>query len=156
MENAALPLMLAGMDRDEAVARARQWCQRLGLQGLEDRRPGMLSGGQAQRVAIARALAPGPKVLFADEPTGALDRRTGQETMRLLTDSARQSGASLVVVTHDPSVAAFCSRTLSIVDGRIVGERAAVPAGGNGRMAADGYPAGGAYPVAGGWGRDAR
>lgn len=123
VENAALPLMLGGMDRMAAVARARQWCEALGLREQIYRRPGELSGGQAQRVAIARALALQPRVIFADEPTGALDRKTGHETMQLLTSFAQRSGASLIVVTHDPTVAQFCHHTLNIVDGQLIDGR---------------------------------
>lgn len=106
-----------------AVTRARQWCEALGLREQIYRRPGELSGGQAQRVAIARALALQPRVIFADEPTGALDRKTGHETMQLLTSFAQRSGASLIVVTHDPTVAQFCHHTLNIVDGQLIDGR---------------------------------
>ncbi|WP_141582655.1 ABC transporter ATP-binding protein [Actinomadura sp. WMMA1423] len=119
VENVALPLMLNGTSRREAAQAARSWFGPLGLDGLEHRRPGELSGGQAQRVAIARALAPLPAVVFADEPTGALDQATGHDTMRLLVDAAEHNGASLVVVTHDPSVAGWCDRVLEVRDGRI-------------------------------------
>ncbi|WP_327186231.1 ABC transporter ATP-binding protein [Streptomyces sp. NBC_01334] len=118
-ENVALPLMLEGVPRGRAVERARRWFAPLGLDGLEKRRPGQLSGGQAQRVAIARALATEPDVVFADEPTGALDQRTGEEVVRLLTSVTRAQGAALVVVTHDADVAAHCGRILQVRDGRI-------------------------------------
>ncbi|WP_369240159.1 ABC transporter ATP-binding protein [Streptomyces sp. R21] len=120
-ENVALPLILEGIPRGEAVVRARRWFAPLGLDGLEHRRPGQLSGGQAQRVAIARALAVEPDVVFADEPTGALDQATGTEVVQLLTTATRQSGASLVMVTHDADVAAHCGRILHVRDGRISG-----------------------------------
>ncbi|WP_406099079.1 ABC transporter ATP-binding protein [Streptomyces canus] len=120
-ENVALPLMLEGMPRKEAVARARRWFAPLGLDGLELRRPGQLSGGQAQRVAIARALATEPDVVFADEPTGALDQRTSTEVVHLLTSATRETGAALVMVTHDADVAAHCDRILQVRDGRIGG-----------------------------------
>ncbi len=118
-ENVALPLMLEGTPRRQAVERARRWFAPLGLDGLEKRRPGQLSGGQAQRVAIARALAVEPDVVFADEPTGALDQTTGTEVVRLLTSVTREQGAALVVVTHDADVAAHCGRILQVRDGRI-------------------------------------
>ncbi|MFE7273575.1 ABC transporter ATP-binding protein [Streptomyces sp. NPDC057623] len=118
-ENVALPLMLEGTPRKQAVARARRWFAPLGLEGLERRRPGQLSGGQAQRVAIARALVAEPDVVFADEPTGALDQRTSDEVIRLLTSVTRASGAALVMVTHDADVAAHCDRILQVRDGRI-------------------------------------
>ncbi|WP_406119716.1 ABC transporter ATP-binding protein [Streptomyces sp. NBC_00989] len=118
-ENVALPLMLEGLPRAQAVERARRWFAPLGLDGLERRRPGQLSGGQAQRVAIARALAVAPDVVFADEPTGALDQATSTEVVRLLTSVTREQGAALVMVTHDADVAAHCDRVVQVRDGRI-------------------------------------
>ncbi|GGQ98826.1 ABC transporter ATP-binding protein [Streptomyces aurantiogriseus] len=118
-ENVALPLMLEGTPRRQAVERARRWFAPLGLDGLEKRRPGQLSGGQAQRVAIARALVVEPDVVFADEPTGALDQNTSSEVVRLLTSVTREQGAALVMVTHDADVAAHCDRILQVRDGRI-------------------------------------
>ncbi|QOV34154.1 ABC transporter ATP-binding protein [Streptomyces ferrugineus] len=118
-ENVALPLMLEGTPRRQAVERARRWFAPLGLAGLEQRRPGQLSGGQAQRVAIARALVVDPDVVFADEPTGALDQTTSEEVVRLLTSVTREQGAALVMVTHDADVAAHCDRILQVRDGRI-------------------------------------
>lgn len=123
-ENAALPLMLAGVARAQATDIARRWLAYLGLAGMETRRPGELSGGQAQRVAIARALVGSPGVVFADEPTGALDARTGYEVLQVLTEATRATGAALVIVTHDPQVAAWCSRTVQMRDGRIVADTA--------------------------------
>ncbi|MDO0938111.1 ABC transporter ATP-binding protein [Streptomyces sp. DG2A-72] len=128
-ENVALPLMLGGTTRRAAVEQARQWFGPLGLQGLESRRPGQLSGGQAQRVAIARALVGRPKVIFADEPTGALDQATGMEVIHLLTEVSRGQGAALVLVTHDANVARWCDRTVEVRDGRLAGDRAAAEAG---------------------------
>lgn len=126
-ENVALPLLLDGLDLSTARERARQWLVALGLGGMESRRPGELSGGQAQRVAIARALVTGPGVVFADEPTGALDQHTGRQMMDLLIHSVTSTGAGLVVVTHDPAVAACCDRTVEMRDGRIVADH--LPAG---------------------------
>ncbi|MCW0212614.1 MAG: ABC transporter ATP-binding protein [Pseudonocardia sp.] len=121
VENVALPLMLAGASRRAAVHRAASWFPALGLAGLELRRPGQLSGGQEQRVAIARALVAEPAVVFADEPTGALDSTTGRQVVELLCGLAVRTGAALVVVTHDPDVAAACHRTVALRDGRVVG-----------------------------------
>lgn len=118
-ENVALPLMLGGSARTPAVRAARSWFPLLGLHGLELRRPGELSGGQAQRVAIARALITAPAVVFADEPTGSLDQATGYETMRVLVEAARANDASLVVVTHDAAVARWCDRVVAMRDGRV-------------------------------------
>ncbi|WP_205678881.1 ABC transporter ATP-binding protein [Brachybacterium endophyticum] len=119
LENAILPRMLGGAPRRSASAEAASWLDRLGLQGLHDRRPGQLSGGQAQRVAIARALGGRPSVVFADEPTGALDQATGHSVLAVLADACRDAGAALVMVTHDPSVASTCERTIAMRDGRI-------------------------------------
>ena len=119
VENVALPLLLLGRPRAEAFRRAAECLHWLGLAGLEGRRPGQLSGGQAHRVAIARALVGQPDVVLADEPTGALDRATGAEVMRVLTSAVAAAGASLVVVTHDATVADWCQRHIEIVDGRI-------------------------------------
>lgn len=118
-ENVALPLMMRGMKRGAALAEAGNWLARLGLANEAQRRPGQMSGGQAQRVAIARALASSPSVVFADEPTGALDQTTGHEVMQALTTTTRKSGATLVVVTHDSEVARWCDRLVEIRDGRI-------------------------------------
>jgi len=118
-ENAALPLLLAGVDRGTAVARVRPILERLGLAGMVHRRPGELSGGQAQRVAIARALAGSPGVVFADEPTGALDSTTGAAVMAQLVAASRAHGAALVVVTHDAGVAHACARQVTMRDGLI-------------------------------------
>ncbi|MGY1748396.1 ABC transporter ATP-binding protein [Modestobacter sp. SYSU DS0511] len=130
VENAALPLMLAGAGRRTATARAAEWLGRLGLAGLEQRRPGELSGGQGQRVAIARALVGEPGVVFADEPTGALDAATGSEVLRLLVTATSAAGAALVVVTHDDRVAAGCDRVVTMADGRLVDDRRVTPVAG--------------------------
>lgn len=132
-ENVALPLMLGGMPRKTALEPARAELRRLGLEGKEDRRPGELSGGEAQRVALARALVVRPAVVFADEPTGALDRATGDQVMGILLDTVRELDAALVVVTHDPRIAARCTRTIEIRDGRLSG----TPQTGNGTALAD-------------------
>lgn len=118
-ENVALPSLLAGNGRRAALDDARSWLDRLGLAGKEDSRPGEMSGGQAQRVAIARSLAHRPSVIFADEPTGALDTRTGGDTMRALLDAAAESGSAVVVVTHDRELARSLPRTVSLRDGAI-------------------------------------
>ncbi|WP_328605422.1 ABC transporter ATP-binding protein [Amycolatopsis sp. NBC_00345] len=118
-ENVALPSLLAGRGRRESIEAGREWLARLGLGGKEGRRPGELSGGEAQRVAIARALTHRPKVIFADEPTGALDSRTGHETMNALLGAARESGAAVLVVTHDRELAESMPKTVAIRDGLI-------------------------------------
>jgi putative ABC transport system ATP-binding protein len=119
-DNVALPLLLNQVKRKDAYVRAFSWLARLGLEGLEGRRSGELSGGQAQRVAIARALVTGPKVVFADEPTGSLDSLTGEQVMDLLVDSARAEGTTVVLVTHDARVAAYADREAMVRDGVVV------------------------------------
>jgi putative ABC transport system ATP-binding protein len=119
-DNVALPLLLNRVSRKEAYTRAFSWLARLGLEGLEGRRSGELSGGQAQRVAIARALVTGPKVVFADEPTGSLDSLTGEQVMDLLVDSARAEGTTVVLVTHDARVAAYADREAMVRDGVVI------------------------------------
>jgi putative ABC transport system ATP-binding protein len=121
VENAALPLLLNGRPHSSAIETAREWLDRLGLAGLEDRRPGELSGGQAQRVAIARALIIGPQIVFADEPTGSLDSLAGEGVMNHLTEAARSEGVAVVLVTHEPRVAAYADREIVVRDGRISG-----------------------------------
>jgi putative ABC transport system ATP-binding protein len=116
-ENVALPLLLGGMRRARALNEARSWFGRLGLAGMERHRSGEMSGGQAQRVALARGLVAQPEVLFADEPTGSLDSLTGELVMELLTDSARQQGTTVVLVTHEPRVAAYADREVVVRDG---------------------------------------
>ena len=117
MENVALPLLLAGRPRRAALGEARTWLSRLGLDGLGDRFPGELSGGQGQRVALARALVARPRVVFADEPTGSLDSFAADQVMELLVDTAREQGATVVMVTHEPRVAGFADRTVLLRDG---------------------------------------
>jgi putative ABC transport system ATP-binding protein len=117
VENIALPLLLAGRRRKEALAAAAPWLPRLGLDGLGRRLPGELSGGQGQRVAVARALVAGPTVVFADEPTGSLDSVASDEVMELLVDAAREQGTSVLMVTHEPRVAAYADRTVMVRDG---------------------------------------
>jgi putative ABC transport system ATP-binding protein len=118
-ENVALPLLLGGMKRHEALACARGWFERLELAGMEQRRSGELSGGQAQRVALARGLVTHPKLLFADEPTGSLDSLTGELVMELLVGAAREDGTTVVLVTHEPRVAAYADREVIVRDGLV-------------------------------------
>jgi putative ABC transport system ATP-binding protein len=127
-ENVALPLLLNGTRRAAALAEARPWFARLGLDGMERRRSGELSGGQAQRVALARGLVARPQVLFADEPTGALDSLTGEQVMDLMVGAAREQGTTVVLVTHEARVAAYADREVVVRDGRatsLTGDRMA-------------------------------
>lgn len=121
-ENAALPLLVGGTPRGQALAAARRLFGPLGLAGLEGRRPGELSGGQAQRVAIARALVTNPAVVFADEPTGALDTHTGEAVLAELAGIAHSPDRCVLTVTHDPVVASRCDRALFMRDGYLVEE----------------------------------
>ncbi|MEU1889019.1 ABC transporter ATP-binding protein [Micromonospora rifamycinica] len=118
LENVALPLRLARVPRREAEQRAGQWLERLEVTEVAGKRPGEVSGGQGQRVAVARALVTRPRVIFADEPTGALDSLNGERVMRLLTEAARDTGAAVVLVTHEARVAAYSDREVVVRDGR--------------------------------------
>ncbi len=123
LDNVALPAMLNGTSRSKARAKAQELLNQLGLGSMVDRRPGQVSGGQAQRIAIARALVTSPAVIFADEPTGALDQATGHEVMQLLTAVVQRTGAALVMVTHDSRVADWMERRIEIRDGIIHDDR---------------------------------
>jgi len=119
VENVMLPLLLAGQARAAAREQAAALLATLELDGLEQRRPGELSGGQAQRVAVARALVNRPEVIFADEPTGSLDSLAGLRVMQLLTGAARAQGATVVLVTHEARVAAYSDREVVVRDGQV-------------------------------------
>ncbi|MFB8246656.1 ABC transporter ATP-binding protein [Streptomyces sp. NPDC001046] len=118
VENVALPLRLSGASRKEAERAALAWMERLEVDDLRKKRPGEVSGGQGQRVAVARALVTDPRVVFADEPTGALDSFNGERVMELLTDAARSANAAVVLVTHEARVAAYSDREIVVRDGR--------------------------------------
>jgi putative ABC transport system ATP-binding protein len=118
LENVALPLRLGGMRRREAERSATEWMDRLEVADVADKRPGETSGGQGQRVAVARALVTGPKVVFADEPTGALDSLNGERVMRLLVSAAKETNAAVVLVTHEARVAAYSDREVIVRDGK--------------------------------------
>jgi len=116
-ENVALPLLLEGAHRRDAMSRAREWLGRFGVEEFADKLPGQMSGGQSQRVAVARALVTDPAVLFADEPTGALDTVAGERVMTELTRVARETDTAVVLVTHDARVAAYGEREIVVRDG---------------------------------------
>jgi putative ABC transport system ATP-binding protein len=124
-ENVALPLLLGGMPRGEALTAARGWFERLGLEGMERHRTGEMSGGQSQRVALARGLVAQPDVLFADEPTGSLDSLNGELVMDLLTRNAREQGSTVILVTHEARVAAYADREVVVRDGLVTSTAAA-------------------------------
>jgi putative ABC transport system ATP-binding protein len=117
-DNIALPLLLNRVKRKVAYDTAAAWLDRLELSGLGERRTGELSGGQAQRVALARALVMDPQVIFADEPTGSLDSVTGEMVMNLMVGLVREEGTTLILVTHDPRVAARADREILVRDGK--------------------------------------
>jgi putative ABC transport system ATP-binding protein len=121
-DNVALPLLLAGASRTAARERADEWLERFGVRGRGELRPGELSGGQAQRVALARALVTGARVLFADEPTGALDALATEQVMTALVRTARAAGTAVLLVTHDAQVAAYADREVTLRDGVLAHE----------------------------------
>jgi putative ABC transport system ATP-binding protein len=118
IENVSLPLRLTGVKSREASRRAGEWLERLEVADVATKVPGEVSGGQGQRVAVARALVTGPRVVFADEPTGALDSLNGERVMQLLTTAARETAAAVVLVTHEARVAAYADREVIVRDGR--------------------------------------
>lgn len=124
LENVMLPLTYAGLSGRERYDRAHQALDRVGLSDRTHHAPNELSGGQQQRVAIARALANDPAILLADEPTGALDSRTGAELMQLLQRLHRENGQTVILVTHDSYVARHTHRIIKLSDGRIVSDEA--------------------------------
>ena len=117
LENVAVPLELAGVP--DAMARARRALDAVGLAHRPTHLPGQLSGGEQQRVALARAFAPRPRLLLADEPTGNLDQATGDAVMDLLFRLRAEIGTTLMLITHDPHLAARCSRRIHLADGRV-------------------------------------
>ena len=118
VENVALPLSYAGVRKKERRIRATKALERVGLGDRVNFRPAQLSGGQKQRVAIARAMVNHPKILLADEPTGALDSKSGEQIMELF-DSLNEEGVTIVMITHDPRIAAKAKRIVRIIDGEI-------------------------------------
>src|ERR1700735_5258578 len=118
-DNVAMPLLLNRVRRRTAYQSADAWLDKLGVGDKGGRRTGELSGGEAQRVAVARALSLGPKVIFADEPTGSLDSLTGEKVMDLLVSLAREQGTTVIIVTHDARVAAYADRVVMVRDGLV-------------------------------------
>ncbi len=127
LENVKLPLSYAGVRAKEADARARNLLARVGLEGREHHLPNQLSGGQQQRVAVARALVCQPEIILADEPTGALDSRTGEEIMQLF-EELHAEGQTVILITHNPDLAERAPRTVRIADGRVYEEKEAAHA----------------------------
>ncbi|WP_419994972.1 ABC transporter ATP-binding protein [Streptomyces boninensis] len=127
LDNVCLPLLLGGRRRAAAAATAEEWLERFGVRAQAGLRPGQLSGGQGQRVALARALVTGPSVVFADEPTGALDSLAGEQAMAALVHAAKDSGTSILLVTHDARVAAYADREVLLRDGAAVPSQFGTP-----------------------------
>lgn len=123
-DNVALPLLLNGKKRVKSYQEAKKWLETVGLSDKSNSLPGELSGGQNQRVAIARAMVARPKVIFADEPTGSLDSLNSEKVMELFVDTAKKLGTTIIMVTHEPSIAAYADREVIVRDGQIAaGER---------------------------------
>lgn len=121
LDNVALPLLLNDVPRTDAYEKATRWLGEVGLSEKHDSLPGEISGGQAQRAAIARAMVVQPKILFADEPTGSLDSLNSERIMELFVATAKQHGTTVIMVTHEPSIAAHADREIVVRDGKISG-----------------------------------
>jgi len=119
VDNVSIPLLLDEIKRPDALDRSRDILERLGLDGLSEKLPGELSGGQAQRVAVARALVTSPAVLFADEPTGSLDSLASENVLTLMLDLVREAGTTVVMITHDARTAAYADREVIVRDGAL-------------------------------------
>ncbi len=126
LDNVALPLLLNGVKRKEAYYKAKTWLNKVELASKADSMLGELSGGQMQRVAIARAMVAEPKILFADEPTGSLDSLNSERVMELFIKTAKEHGTTVIMVTHEPTIAAYADREIIVRDGQISGADAAV------------------------------
>jgi len=120
LQNVEFPLVFSGVPTQQRRKQALALLERVGLGDRTGHRPTELSGGQQQRVAIARALANDPAIILADEPTGNLDTQTGREVMALLGQLNREEGRTIVIVTHDPAISAYATRTIHLLDGKIV------------------------------------
>lgn len=120
LDNVSMPLMYKGMDKARRTRLAREMLRAVGLISHANHMPSQMSGGQQQRVGIARALVTQPRILFADEPTGNLDFNTSREILRLIRDICRERGTTLIMVTHDPEIAGYADRVITLLDGRVV------------------------------------
>ncbi|WP_206459992.1 ABC transporter ATP-binding protein [Anaerovorax sp. IOR16] len=120
VENVSLPLIFRGVEKKKRNSAAKEILGAVGLKGYEKRKPSQMSGGQQQRVGIARALAGNPKIIFADEPTGNLDTNTTKEVMNLIVNQVREHNQTLILVTHDRSIASYADKVVTIQDGNIV------------------------------------
>lgn len=120
VENVALPLMYSGKNNKDNIKKAKEYLELVGLSDKIHNKPTQLSGGQQQRVAIARALINNPKILFADEPTGALDSKTSKDIMNLIQRVWKEQGITVIMVTHDDSLASQANRIIRVADGKIL------------------------------------
>ena len=120
LENVALPLMFKGVDKKEREKRAPEMLKLVGVENRSHHKPSQMSGGQQQRVGIARAFASNPSIIFADEPTGNLDSKTTKEVMSLITDIIHKNNQTMVLVTHDESVAKYADKIIRVIDGKVV------------------------------------
>lgn len=120
LENVALPLMFKGIDKKEREKRALEMLKLVGVENRSHHKPSQMSGGQQQRVGIARAFASNPSIIFADEPTGNLDSKTTKEVMSLITDIIHKNNQTMVLVTHDESVAKYADKIIRVIDGKVV------------------------------------
>jgi putative ABC transport system ATP-binding protein len=120
LENVSLPLVFQGMEKKKREKMAKDMLEAVGLVGFEKRLPSRMSGGQQQRVGIARALVARPKIIFADEPTGNLDSATSKEVMGLIVKMVKENNQTLLIVTHDPGIASYGDRVITIMDGNIL------------------------------------
>ena len=123
LDNVALPLLINGVNKTEAYAKAKTWLKKVGVEAVANQIPGELSGGQAQRVAVARAMVIEPKILFADEPTGSLDSLNSEKVMDLFIKTAKEIGTTVIMVTHEPTIAAYAERSGIVLDGVVTGDK---------------------------------
>lgn len=123
LDNVALPLLINGVNKTEAYAKAKTWLKKVGVEAVANQIPGELSGGQAQRVAVARAMVIEPKILFADEPTGSLDSLNSEKVMDLFIKTAKEIGTTVIMVTHEPTIAAYADRSVIVRDGVVTGDK---------------------------------
>ncbi len=123
LDNVALPLLINGVNKTEAYAKAKTWLKKVGVEAVANQIPGELSGGQAQRVAVARAMVIEPKILFADEPTGSLDSLNSEKVMDLFIKTAKEVGTTVIMVTHEPTIAAYADRSVIVRDGVVTGDK---------------------------------
>lgn len=123
LDNVALPLLINGVNKTEAYAKAKTWLKKVGVEAVANQIPGELSGGQAQRVAVARAMVIEPKILFADEPTGSLDSLNSEKVMDLFIKTVKEVGTTVIMVTHEPTIAAYADRSVIVRDGVVTGDK---------------------------------